>query len=675
MNLLAVSKNYLLITLTLFIVSCGGGTSNTVEDNNVEQTPPSEPQTLTGVLLDSPIENITYSTQTQSGNTNAAGEFSYLPDEEVTFSIGELSFPTIKGKSVITLLDLANTENLMNNFVINIARLMQSLDTDGNANNGITISTSAKDAAINLDFSVSPEEFDASGEVTNFLASAGGNVALIGTSQAIKHFSDTLNNQNIIGSWKLEIENEPSFALFSFTPQGKLIFSTQSSEAEETGIEVANYNWEQASNALTIEVLEDSNGSAGISENIVKTFTLINANTAELVVIDQDAEQKLTLTRLLHAEQSIVGSWYIEDRSDGDVAVSVMNFFSDGTYFFHERQGMEKGTYTWNAETGEFSFDITVSTIMDGGGLSNAPIESFTIDNNTLVITLPDFQVIAQPLQNYTEDGDNQTNAPNLFVQENFSVEKTDGLIYATGIVRSPEIAEKDLLLDVYQPTGIQVPKLKPGVVLVHAGAFQYGDRSLQAENAEIFAKLGYVAISIDYRLTGDDPTAEGIADDANVVTRTTFAAIEDTLKAVLWLKEHAEEYGVDPNRIVLGGFSAGAVASLYAGFAEHGEEYEVQAIIDIAGSFINVAQHIDEADPALFIIQGTLDESISDGVDALELAAENAQIPYEVHRLEGVEHSETLYQLDHWLENDTPLRTQLSNFLYQVLDLDNIDD
>jgi dienelactone hydrolase len=203
----------------------------------------------------------------------------------------------------------------------------------------------------------------------------------------------------------------------------------------------------------------------------------------------------------------------------------------------------------------------------------------------------------------------------------------------------------------------------------VHGGGFEVGDRLKQAENAQHFAQRGYTAVSIDYRLTGDDPATSG----GTPILRATIAAIEDALKAVKWMKDNAQDLGIDPNRIVLGGSSSGAVASLYAAFADQGEEYKVQAVIDLAGSHINVAKFIDADDPALFIVHGVLDTNISEGVDAIEAAAKEAGIKHAIYHLDGIGHAETLYELDHWVEDGVALRTLLSQFLYEALELANL--
>lgn len=95
-----------------------------------------------------------------------------------------------------------------------------------------------------------------------------------------------------------------------------------------------------------------------------------------------------------------------------------------------------------------------------------------------------------------------------------------------------------------------------PAAIIVHGGAWVRGDRVTEVQ--PLFApltKAGFAWFSIDYRLS-DDWTQFG-------------AAIEDVENAVRFVKAHAVQYRIDPDRIALVGESAGgqlaAMAALNA--------------------------------------------------------------------------------------------------------------
>lgn len=105
------------------------------------------------------------------------------------------------------------------------------------------------------------------------------------------------------------------------------------------------------------------------------------------------------------------------------------------------------------------------------------------------------------------------------------------------------EAGGQKLLLDVYQPT--VEGKNRPAIILVHGGGWSGGDKKEFADLGKGLAGQGYVAFSIDYRLA----TAE-----ANKYP----AQLDDTQRAVRWIRANADKYGVDPKRLGAVGDSAG---------------------------------------------------------------------------------------------------------------------
>ena len=74
------------IIICVFLVSCGGGGGSSKPVNAIA-TAPSDP-ILTGYFTDNGVEGLSYTTETQSGVTDAAGEFKYKEGEKILFSIG-----------------------------------------------------------------------------------------------------------------------------------------------------------------------------------------------------------------------------------------------------------------------------------------------------------------------------------------------------------------------------------------------------------------------------------------------------------------------------------------------------------------------------------------------------------------------------------------------------------
>jgi para-nitrobenzyl esterase len=100
---------------------------------------------LIGKFIDSAVSGLDYTTDSGSGTTNIAGEFAYHEGQLVSFAIGELPLGEAEGASVLTPLAItmgasAAADQRVNNKLV----LLQTLDADGDLNNGIQINSQAR---------------------------------------------------------------------------------------------------------------------------------------------------------------------------------------------------------------------------------------------------------------------------------------------------------------------------------------------------------------------------------------------------------------------------------------------------------------------------------------------------------------------------------------------------
>lgn len=106
----------------------------------------------------------------------------------------------------------------------------------------------------------------------------------------------------------------------------------------------------------------------------------------------------------------------------------------------------------------------------------------------------------------------------------------------------------KPLKYDVYTPKGA---KNLPCIVIVHGGGWSSNNEDVMRGLAwELARKAEFVVVSIDYRWINQG--------DGDVQPNLMHHLIEDVFGAVAHIREHAEEYGIDPKRIGLTGDSAG---------------------------------------------------------------------------------------------------------------------
>jgi acetyl esterase/lipase len=100
--------------------------------------------------------------------------------------------------------------------------------------------------------------------------------------------------------------------------------------------------------------------------------------------------------------------------------------------------------------------------------------------------------------------------------------------------------------MDVYIPRG---DGPFPGVVVIHGGGWTSGNARDVAEESTLLTEEGFVAFAVDYR---------------KAPTFTFPAQVEDMEAAVRFIREHAEEFNVDPAQLgALGGSAGGQLAAM----------------------------------------------------------------------------------------------------------------
>ncbi len=184
-------QNLFWILLPLWLAACGGTSdspSMALNDQSDETEHPAIDMEApeTGVFVDSPVQGLSFVTASQQGFTDENGEFSFLPGEEILFSIGNLVLPPVVAMAEISPYDIFGTNDIYNPSALNLARLLQSLDVDGDANNGIEIPAAAHSAFTLSDVDFSGDTFDE--EINPILVNIGGaHTALISEEDASDH--------------------------------------------------------------------------------------------------------------------------------------------------------------------------------------------------------------------------------------------------------------------------------------------------------------------------------------------------------------------------------------------------------------------------------------------------------------------------------------------------------
>jgi len=197
-------------------------------------------------------------------------------------------------------------------------------------------------------------------------------------------------------------------------------------------------------------------------------------------------------------------------------------------------------------------------------------------------------------------------------------------------------------LLDIYVP---QNRDKKTAIMFIHGGGFKTGSKEQMSGYAELYAKGGFVTTSINYRLTPN---------------HVFPAAVNDAKDALQWMKDKAQEYGYDSNKIILVGYSAGGTLALNVGLAD---DTGVAAVVSsapatdigvlmlpvpnetlihkalredltvymngIAPKLASPINQVSDNDPPVFLFHGEMDEIVSVAQSvSLAKKLENNKVP-----------------------------------------------
>ena len=386
------------ISCVIFLSSCGGGGGG------------SSNPTSTGVFIDSPVINIGYRTETQNGVTNSRGEFQYHPGETVTFFIGDLEFPSVLADERVTPLDMADTDDVFHHMVVNIARLLQTLDKDGDTSNGITIADSVRDHATQIDFDLPVLTFEIYSR--NLILNGGQDTVIsemVGIAEAALHLLSQVLllglqelplsfDTYIVGTWRGSSDNR-DFALLSIFDDGQYIHAVTGNLGlnESQGMEWGTVSLSSQGFGATTQEF-DTNGAAGLSAP--------NTSSKPRWFFREDDpsgagsgggpfEGGVLFSRM--PSEGLLGTWL---STTTNAELLSLSFFEDGVYFQAVidpndptlMSGMELGTYSRDDSTGL----LTVTQSFDNNGNAGftdfvgmgAPDLFVQVSGDTLTLTM-----------------------------------------------------------------------------------------------------------------------------------------------------------------------------------------------------------------------------------------------------------------------------------------------
>lgn len=265
----------------------------------------------------------------------------------------------------------------------------------------------------------------------------------------------------------------------------------------------------------------------------------------------------------------------------------------------------------------------------------------------------------SSPLSRSSASASSATSAP--------ATSSTPNVRVFADVTVTPDVAYgpgPDQLLDVYEPAG-DSERDRPLLVWVHGGAFTGGAKNdgPMIRFPTDFAKAGYVAASIEYRLLAEQNCVEPRVTSANC-DDAARAAISDAQAAVRYLRANATRFGIDPDRVAVAGESSGGITAAGVGTESTGPDDGVRAWVAISAGAIDL-DAIDATDAPGLLFAGTDDGLISYqfSVDT-EQAMQRAGVPVVLRTLEGENHDPADKFGDFFVADSKA-------FLHEHLDLD----
>lgn len=246
-----------------------------------------------------------------------------------------------------------------------------------------------------------------------------------------------------------------------------------------------------------------------------------------------------------------------------------------------------------------------------------------------------------------------------------------------TSKVTYKSVEGKDLQLHIFNPEGHNAGDARPALVFYHGGGFRFGNPQAGYDLSERLNPKGVVLIAPDYRLIDrDDRTLDQIMSDAK--------------SSVRYIRANADALGIDPDKIVASGHSAGAylaaVNGFFDGFDEPGEDTALSAQANAmilwsmgterAGRNIGEGRTEDDYQPITYLdgdmppskfIHGSADTNIAPGpAQAFSEQIAAAGNVSSMHIVEGA---------DHFFRDDSHRNEAITEIISFMDDLGYIQD
>jgi DNA-binding beta-propeller fold protein YncE len=362
-----------LIASVCGLVACGGSSNEPV---------------LQGRFIDAPVEGLAYTSSSGiSGVTDSNGTFNYTAGSTVTFSLEGIKLPPVTPSTIVTPMELVGANSPSDPAALAIARLLQSVDTDGNPENGISVSKAKLKSG-----ATAPSNWASmdDGALENLLASASD---LVKKEKALDHFAKQLSKVNpsmsLVGRYTPGASTAGIAEIIAYHENSKSLFITVDHAAEPTSFKRVNL-----SGLSTTSIAKDTALSANnlsVSERYNVATHVNDANFTAGGVQSLDVSGNLLAIAVQNTPKTSAGVIAFYRLADNGTPtflkkVTVGNL-PDGVMFSPD------GKYLVVANEGELNTDFETTGIDPEGSISIIAINNGVPADDAKSVVFEDFNV------------------------------------------------------------------------------------------------------------------------------------------------------------------------------------------------------------------------------------------------------------------------------------------
>jgi acetyl esterase len=167
-------------------------------------------------------------------------------------------------------------------------------------------------------------------------------------------------------------------------------------------------------------------------------------------------------------------------------------------------------------------------------------------------------------------------------------------------------ITGQELAVDMFYSESSQNSEGNSAIALFHGGGWVFGDPSEFYEACRRYASKGFITFSFQYRLSKN---SDGSYPHPDI---SPIESVKDARSAIRWLRENADSLNIDPNKIAVGGQSAGGQLALSTALLDSiNEETDNLDVSPVPNALLLFSSNVNTLEPWIDMLLGDRSDEI----------------------------------------------------------------